>query len=80
MWRVKATVKLKDGVLDVQGRAIESVMKQMGYTDVQDLRIGKHVEFLLGSEPSVAKLKEIGDGLLANPVIETIEFSVQGEK
>lgn len=77
MWRVKAVVKLKDGVLDVQGRAVEAALKQMGYPDAKDLKVGKCIEFFTTHEPRKEKLNEIGENLLANPVIETIEFSVE---
>lgn len=77
MWRVKAFVKLKDGVLDVQGRAVETAMKQLGYEDVSELKVGKLVEFLSEQKPDQEKLRKIGEDLLANPVIETIEFSIE---
>lgn len=76
-WIVKAIVKLKDGVLDVQGRAVEAAVKQLGLTDIQDLKIGKYIEFLAIREPDKNELQKIGDDLLRNPVIETIEFSVK---
>jgi len=77
MWRVKAIVKLKDGVLDVQGRAVEAAMKHLGYVDVKELKIGKYIEFLTEKKPDEKALQKIGEDLLANPVIEIIEFSVE---
>ena len=63
MWCVKAIVKLKEGVLDVQGRAVEAAMKQVGYFDVKDVKIGKYIEFFTGQEPAKEKLEEIGEKL-----------------
>lgn len=77
MWKVKAIVKLKEGVLDVQGRAVEGAMKQLGYSDAKGVKVGKYIEFLSDEEPSQALLKEMGDRLLANPVIESVEFSLE---
>lgn len=77
MWRVKAIVKLKEEVLDVQGRAVETAMKQLGYQDVKDLRIGKYIEFVAGREPEPGALKNLGENLFSNPIIETVEFSVE---
>jgi len=80
MWRVKATVQLKEGVLDVQGRALEAALKHLGYEEVEDVKIGKQVEFVTKEKPPTEKLKEMGDKLLANPTIETINFSVSEVK
>lgn len=77
LWRVQAVVKLKNGVLDVQGRAVEAAIKQLGYEDVADLRVGKFIEFFTHEKPDESSLEKMGKELLANPVIETIEFSIE---
>ena len=37
-------VTLKDGLLDPQGKAIEDALPAMGWTNVNDVRVGKHIE------------------------------------
>jgi phosphoribosylformylglycinamidine synthase len=76
MWRIKAEVKLKEGVLDVQGRAVEQVLRQEGY-DVSGVRVGKMIEFITEKKMDLELLHEIGNKLLFNPVIETIEFFLE---
>lgn len=77
MWRIKAIVKLKEGVLDVQGRAVESTLHQIGYLDAQNLRVGKFIEFSCSRKPEEKELNQMGKDLLANPIIETITFEVE---
>ena len=43
--RVKIFVSLKSGVLDPQGKAIERSLHTLGYSEVQDVRMGKYLEF-----------------------------------
>ncbi len=66
-------VFLKPGVLDVQGKAVESALHGLGWTDVRDVRVGRAIEFdLAESDPDAARAKvdAMCGKLLANPVIE----------
>ncbi|MHB1665743.1 MAG: phosphoribosylformylglycinamidine synthase subunit PurS [bacterium] len=47
----KAVVKvtLKDEVLDPQGKAVLSVLKSSGFNNIEDVRVGKHIELTIGS-------------------------------
>ena len=70
-------VRLKEGLLDPQGKAIEESLPHMGWTNVSDVRVGKHIEFDLESddaETATGQAEEMGDKLLANPVIESVEL------
>lgn len=72
------TVTLKPDVLDPQGQAIQKACRSLGHESVLNVRQGKHFEIELGTEdPGQARalLAELGDKLLANPVIE--DFEVQ---
>ena len=72
------TVTLKPDVLDPQGQAIQKACRSLGHESVLDVRQAKHFEIELGTEdPGQARalLAELGDKLLANPVIE--DFEVQ---
>lgn len=42
--RFEVLVKLKPGVLDVQGKAIEHSLKDLGYSAVAGVRVGKVIE------------------------------------
>ena len=73
-------VKLKEGVLDPQGKAIGNALAGLGFTGIGEVRQGKLIELEL-SETDLARARERVEAmcreLLANAVIEdyTIELS-----
>ena len=80
--RVKIFVSLKRGVLDPQGKAIERSLHALGYGEVQDVRMGKYLELDLGAashESAEARVREMCDKLLANPVIEDYHYEISSE-
>jgi len=73
-------VTLRPSVLDPQGTAVQSGLQHMGYSNVEQVRIGKYIEVTLNSnspEDAKQQLDQICDQLLANPVIENYRFEVQ---
>jgi phosphoribosylformylglycinamidine synthase PurS subunit len=77
--RVKIFVSLKNGVLDPQGKAIERSLHSLGYGEVQDVRMGKYLELDVDAgsrEGAEARIREMCDKLLANPVIEDYRFEI----
>ncbi len=77
--RVKVSVKLKPGVLDAEGRAIEKTVHDLGYDQVAEIRTGKLIELDVDSstpEKARALATELCDKILANPVIEQYEIEV----
>jgi len=74
--KIQVFVRLKSGVLDVQGKAVERGLHGLGFAGVQDVRIGKLVEFELPDQsPEEAKMQvqQMCEKLLANTVIESFE-------
>lgn len=75
------TVMLRKGVLDPQGKAIGHALHGLGFDEVGDVRQGKRIEIVLpdGTDPQTAKarLTEMAEKLLANPVMEdyTVEIA-----
>ncbi|WKZ58038.1 MAG: phosphoribosylformylglycinamidine synthase subunit PurS [Bdellovibrionota bacterium] len=79
--KVQVFVRLKPGVLDVQGKAVEHGLHEMGFGDVHSVRVGKLIEFDCAGAAAAAvqaKVKQMCDALLANTVIESYEIKVQG--
>lgn len=73
-------VFLKEGVLDPQGKAAHHALDSLGFTGVDDVRIGKQIIIKLNTNDRTiaeAEIKEMCETLLANTVIEdyTIEIS-----
>ena len=78
--RVKIFVSLKNGVLDPQGKAIERSLHTLGYGEVREVRVGKYLEFdvdAISRETAEARVREMCDKLLINPVIEDYRFEIQ---
>ena len=70
---VDVLVTLKAGLADPQGKAVESALPALGWTNVSGVRVGKHVrlEIDAASEDAVrGQVAEMNDRLLSNPVIE----------
>ncbi len=72
-------VFLKAGVLDVQGKAVEAALHGLGWTGVSGVRVGRVIEFDVGSGDAAAaeaEVKAMCDRLLANTVIEGYRVEV----
>ncbi|NDC39310.1 MAG: phosphoribosylformylglycinamidine synthase subunit PurS [Proteobacteria bacterium] len=77
--KAKVFVRLKPAVLDVQGKAVERGVQEHGYAAIQNIRIGKLIEFdYTGSDPAKAKaeIEELCKDLLANTIIENYEVQL----
>ena len=81
-FRFEVVVTLKDGLLDPQGKAIEDALPAMGWTNVGDVRVGKHVELTVDAPNEAearAQVEDMARRLLSNPVIEDFRIlEVQG--
>ena len=79
---MKATVLVrpKPGILDPQGEAVQSSLRHLGFA-VEEARVGRVVDLELeGGSPDEARaeLERMCEQLLANPLIESYEISVDG--
>ncbi len=74
--KVTVTVTLKNGVLDPQGRAIESALKGLGFNDVGEVRAGKIIELELADGTSRETVEAMARQLLANTVIENFRIEM----
>lgn len=76
--KVQVFVRLKPAVLDVQGKTVEGVAHRMGFENVENIRVGRLIEFEV---PSGADAQGIGERLaatmLGNPVIENTEVRLE---
>jgi phosphoribosylformylglycinamidine synthase len=75
MVTVRVYVTLKPSLLDSAGRTVAGSLRKIGFEELQDARIGKLIELKLESYDE-ARVKEMCDKLLANPVIENYRFEV----
>lgn len=78
--KIRIIITLKKGVLDTQGKAIEtSLQRNLGFAQISQVRQGKVVELEI-AETDSTKIKnivdEICDKLLVNKVIEDYKYEV----
>jgi len=81
---LKATVvvRLKREVLDPQGDAVRKSLAHLGFEGVRDVRIGKLIEIEIDDatagdlEALRARLTQMADAILVNPVVEDGEIVV----
>jgi phosphoribosylformylglycinamidine synthase PurS subunit len=79
--RATVLVRPKAGILDPQGQAVESSLRQLGFP-VGDARIGRVVDLDVDAVDEVAARAEVErmcEQLLANPLIESYEIELEGE-
>ena len=78
--KVRIIITLKKGVLDTQGKAIEgSLVKNLGFPQISQVRQGKVVELEIAEENSDAIkniVDQICDKLLVNKVIEDYSYEI----
>lgn len=80
MARVKVYVTPKKGILDPQGKTVESALHSLGYKDVSNVRIGKYIELeipVTSNQKPEKQINEMCKKLLANPIIEDFRFEVE---
>lgn len=80
--KFKATVHImpRPEILDPQGKATLHGLHNLGFSQVEQVRIGKQVELMVeanSAEEARGSLEEACRKLLANPVIEQFHFEVE---
>jgi phosphoribosylformylglycinamidine synthase len=66
-------VSLKPGLSDPQGRAVEGSLPALGWTNVGDVKVGKHIRLTVEAadrDAARSQVAEMAERLLSNPVIE----------
>jgi len=76
--KFSVTVTLKKDVLDPQGKVVEKTLKNMGYSNIENVRQGKYFEIEINEsnkENAEKIIEEICNKLLTNKVIE--DYSIK---
>jgi phosphoribosylformylglycinamidine synthase len=71
--RFEVLVTLKPGLADPQGKAVEASLPPLGFSNVTDVHVGRHVRLDVEAATEAearAQVEEIARRLLSNPVIE----------
>jgi phosphoribosylformylglycinamidine synthase PurS subunit len=68
--KVRIHVSLKPGVLDPQGRAVHHALEGLGFSGIEDVRVGRLIELEVADGTGDDTLDQMCRQLLANQVIE----------
>jgi phosphoribosylformylglycinamidine synthase len=74
--RARVLIRPKEGILDPQGQAVEQALPALGFEGVSNVKVGRMVELEV---EDVARVREMCERLLANPLIEDYEVLVVEE-
>ena len=77
MARYEIFVTYKQGIFDPPGATAERALSNLGYTGVDEVKIGKYIR--LAGDVSEAQVTEMCEKLLANPVIEDFRIETVEE-
>ena len=76
-------VSLKKSVLDPQGQTVLHALESLGFNEAKKVRMGKYFELTLDSkdkQKAEARLKDLCEKLLINPVIEEYSYELVEQK
>lgn len=83
MYKATINVTLKKSVLDPQGQTVLHALSTLGFKEARDLRVGKFFELTVDEADRAraeARIREMCDKLLINPVIEEYSLTMREEK
>lgn len=79
MLTVQVRVFLRDGVKDIAGSAVSKTLRNIGFENITEVRIGKCIEVDLdldNEDDALAETKKMCEKILANTVIEQYECDI----
>ena len=79
IFRVQIT--RRDGIADPEGTTTAHALRELGYTEVSEVRFGRDIIVDVDTEDEVAateRVTEMCERLLANPVIESYTVEIVG--
>ena len=80
-FRFEVLVSLKEDLLDPQGKAIMGALPTLGWGNVADVRVGKHIALVVDADDQAearTQVEEIARRFLSNPVIEDFDVLAVG--
>lgn len=79
MAKVNVYVTLKPSLLDSQGKVVQGALENLGYGNVEAVRIGKYIQLEIadGNGSLESDVDDMCRKLLSNPVIEDYRFEIE---
>ena len=81
-WRVNVRILPRTGLLDPQGQAVEHALRALDFREASNVHVGKAIALEVDAESRdqvEARVREMCDRLLANPVTEDFEIEIASE-
>jgi len=78
MYLIKIYVTYKQSILDPKGEAVNDALHRLGYTNVEQVELGKYFEVKLRADdrPVETEVDQMCDQLLANVNMETYRYEI----
>lgn len=79
-FRVEIRVMPRASLLDPQGQAVSHALHALGFAEVGDVRVGKHLVVRLEAptrDEATTRARSMCERLLANPVTEDYQLLVE---
>ncbi len=79
-FQAEIDVMPKKEILDPQGKAVTGSMKNLGLSEIHNVRIGKHISLEIeaeNEETANAKVEQACKTLLANLIMESYTYKLQ---
>lgn len=67
-------------LLDPQGKAVTNSMHKLGFNEVSNVRVGKHITLEIEAdteEQAMERINEACNKILTNPIIEGYEYELK---
>ncbi len=67
-------------LLDPQGKAVTQSMKKLGFDNISNVRIGKHITLEIEAESKEKAMEQVNEAchkILTNPIIEGYSYSIR---
>jgi phosphoribosylformylglycinamidine synthase subunit PurS len=78
-FKAEIDVMPQKALLDPQGKAVTGSMQNLGLSEIQNVRIGKHISLEIEATDKVSAIAKVDQAckqLLANPIMEAYEFNL----
>ena len=79
-FQAEIDVMPKKEILDPQGKAVSGSMKNLGLSEITNVRIGKHISLAIeadSEDDATQKVEQACKKLLANLIMESYTFKMQ---
>mgnify|MGYP001337015179 CR=1 FL=1 len=77
---VQIDIMPQDALLDPQGKTVENNMPKIGITNIDNLRIGKHITLNIESQTideAKKTIEDICEKLLVNQITEKFDYQIK---